>query len=218
MDVSATSGTSEQLKRSSASLTENFETFLTLLTTQLQNQDPLSPLDTNEFTAQLVQFSSVEQAIQSNQNLENLVDLTKAASSGAAVSYLGTQVTLLGDTTRLTNGEAKWDYTLGANAAETELQIKDSTGATVFKTPGEIVGGEHSFVWGGKNTAGETLPDGNYTLNIVSVDGDEESVPSVTSISGTVSTIDMTGANPLVEVAGVQYLLSDILRIEEPAP
>ena len=75
------------------SLASNFDTFLTLLTTQLQHQDPLSPMDSTEFTQQLVQFSSVEQQISANKNLESLIALTKSRSSADAVSYLGKSLT-----------------------------------------------------------------------------------------------------------------------------
>src|SRR5215469_6276624 len=75
-------------------LSANFDTFLTLLTTQLQNQDPLQPMDSNQFTQQLVQFSQVEQQINSNQNLETLISATKNQTSQSAVSYLGKSLTI----------------------------------------------------------------------------------------------------------------------------
>jgi hypothetical protein len=95
MDVTpATSAsTTSAAANAQKSLSGNFETFLTLLTTQLKNQDPLSPMDSNQFTQQLVQFSQVEQQINSNKNLESLIALTKSQSATSAVSYLGKTLT-----------------------------------------------------------------------------------------------------------------------------
>src|SRR4249919_2257764 len=118
-------------------LSGNFDTFLTLLTTQLKNQDPLSPMDSNQFTQQLVQFSQVEQQINSNKNLESLIALTKSQSATNAVSYLGKTLTITDGTAALQNGAANWNYSLPNDAAITKLLITDSRGRPVFATTGE---------------------------------------------------------------------------------
>src|SRR6202041_3271697 len=91
----------------------NFDTFLQLLTTQLQNQDPLSPMDTSQFTQQLVEYSQVEQQIDSNTNLQTLISQGTSQSAAYATSYLGKTVTVSGGEGSLTNGEAQWTYNLG---------------------------------------------------------------------------------------------------------
>src|SRR3569832_441863 len=98
-------------------LTNNFSTFLTLLTTQLKNQDPTSPMDSNQFTQQLVQFSQVEQQINSNKNLESLIALTKSQNATNAVSYLGKTLKLTDGTAALINGQAQRTYTVPNTAA-----------------------------------------------------------------------------------------------------
>src|SRR5690242_5441077 len=112
MDVSTVAPASTASGAASAQkqLSSNFDTFLTLLTTQLKNQDPLAPMDSNQFTQQLVQFSQVEQQINSNKNLESLIALTKGRSAADAVSYLGKVVTLTDGSAALMNGQAKWAY------------------------------------------------------------------------------------------------------------
>ncbi len=107
-DPSAT----ERSASSLASLSENFDAFLTLLTSQLQNQDPLDPMDSSEFTNQLVQFSAVEQQIQANQNLETLIQLQNAQSAANAVGYIGKDVEVPSSQIMLQDGEAKFAYTL----------------------------------------------------------------------------------------------------------
>src|SRR5665213_1167428 len=89
---SATSGASSSGSSSALSFTSNFNTFLTLLTTQLQNQDPLSPMDTNTFTQQLVSFSEVEQQIDTNNNLQNLIQLQTANEAISALPLIGDQI------------------------------------------------------------------------------------------------------------------------------
>ena len=99
--------------------------FLTLLVTQLQNQDPLDPLDTNEFTAQLVQFAGVEQQIQNNANLETLIDIGRASEVAAIVNVIGKRIEAGGTMLALNAGKAEAAYTLSEAAAETKLTVTD---------------------------------------------------------------------------------------------
>src|SRR5580765_3577825 len=139
MDVTSATSASTTSASTTAqkSLSGNFETFLTLLTTQLKNQDPLSPMDSNQFTQQLVQFSQVEQQINSNKNLESLIALTKSQSATSAVSYLGKTLTITDGTAALQNGSANWTYSLPNDAAITKLVVTDSRGRGIYATTGE---------------------------------------------------------------------------------
>src|SRR6266567_2316815 len=90
----------------------NFQTFLTLLTTQLKNQNPLDPLDTNQFTQQLVQFAQVEQQLKQNDQLATLISIEKAAQSTNALAFVGLTVAVDGQTSPLTGGQASWSFTV----------------------------------------------------------------------------------------------------------
>ena len=94
----------------------NFNAFLTLLTTQLQHQDPLSPLDTNQFTQQLVQFASVEQQINMNTSLSTLISLQQTAQATAALNFIGATVVVGGSTAQLANGQASWNFAVASPA------------------------------------------------------------------------------------------------------
>src|ERR1700716_2516511 len=112
-------------------LAGNFQTFLTLLTTQLQNQDPLSPLDTNQFTQQLVQFASVEQQLKTNDQLTALVSLQQTAQSTQALGFVGKTAVVDGSTAALNKGSATWDLSVATNS-NVNVTIASSTGQTVF--------------------------------------------------------------------------------------
>src|SRR5262245_44035848 len=127
---SSTAATASAAASAQQQLSTNFDSFLTLLTTQLQNQDPLQPMDSNQFTQQLVEFSQVEQQINSNKNLESLISLTKNQASVNAVSYIGKTLTLTDGTGALKDGEVTWAYSLDSAATTANLIVSDSLGHT----------------------------------------------------------------------------------------
>src|ERR1700734_3803346 len=135
-------------------LSGNFDTFLQLLTTQLQNQDPLDPMDSNQFTQQLVEFSQVEQQIDSNTNLQTLISQGTSQSGAYATSYLGKTVTVSGGKGALTNGEATWNYNLGAQASSALLTVTNASGQTIYTGAGPTAQGSNSFTWNGEDNNG----------------------------------------------------------------
>lgn len=210
MDVSATSSaaTASAAQKAQTSLTSNFNTFLTLLTTQLKNQDPLSPMDSNQFTQQLVQFSQVEQQINANQNLETLISLTKGRSSTDAVSYLGKTLTLTDGTAPLMNGNATWAYSLDNDSTTTRLMVLNAAGKAVYTADGETGSGLHAFNWNGKDSQGNTLPAGAYTLKVGASTADGTSIGTHVASQGTVTEVDLTGSEPMLMIGPLGVPLS----------
>ena len=210
MDVTPASAAAATSQAASAqkSLTSNFDTFLTLLTTQLQNQDPLSPMDSNQFTQQLVQFSQVEQQINSNKNLESLIALTKTQSSANAVSYLGKTLTITDGTAALQNGTATWAYSLPNDAASAKLLVTDSKGRAVFTGPAETTAGLHAFSWNGKTSAGDDAPPGTYRLTVSAQGSDGSAIASAVASQGIVSEVDLTGTEPQLMIGPMAVALS----------
>src|SRR5262249_39509482 len=100
-------------------LAGNFDSFLQLLTTQLKNQNPLDPLDTNQFTQQLVQFAQVEQQMKQNQQLETLISIQKSTQANTALAFVGSTVAVDGQTAKLTNGLAAWSFNVPKPVAAT---------------------------------------------------------------------------------------------------
>jgi len=201
-------GTASAAARAQTQLSTNFDTFLTLLTTQLKNQDPLSPMDSNEFTQQLVQFSSVEQQINANKNLESLIALTKSRSASDAVSYLGKTLTLTDGNAALMNGQAQWAYSLDNDAATTTLSVLNASGRVVFSAPGDTGEGMHPFTWDGKDSAGNTLPPGAYLLKVTARASDGSLVKTRAASQGVVGEVDLTGSEPILMIGPLGVPLS----------
>src|SRR3989338_17043 len=121
--VTTTNNATNRINSGTAMLASNFETFLTLLTTQLKNQDPLSPVDSNEFTAQLTQMTGVEQQLLTNELLTSLLQAQGGGGLAGAATYIGKEATASWSATKFTDGEATWSYELASNAASATLQV-----------------------------------------------------------------------------------------------
>lgn len=196
-------------------IADNFDAFLNLLTTQLKNQNPLDPLDTNDFTAQLVQFSGVEQSIKTNDNLASLLKLTSANSLTTAVGYIGKTVTAEGATVSLVNGLGTWSYTASEGSPEATFNVSDEFGHVVFTQKSPITEGTHNIIWDGKLANGTTAPQGAYTISISANDTSGNKVDISTAISGVVQTVDMTGSEPQITISGTKVNLSALKTVSQ---
>lgn len=218
MAVSNVSGLSTgQMATSRSTIADNFDTFLNILTTQLKNQNPLEPLDTNEFTAQLVQFTSVEQQLKTNEFLETLMLSSQNSAKTDAVSYIGKEVTSSGRTGELTDSKAVfWAYSADANAANATVTIKDSSGQTVYTQTGPISAGPGTFRWDGKGSDGNVKPNGVYTIDIAGKDANGKDVKISTASIGLVTAVDFTGDIPVLTVGSRRVTITDVTDVRIP--
>ena len=218
MTVSGVSGTSNTSTTSSSNSNDsqtiagNFDEFLSLLTTQLQNQNPLDPLDTNQFTQQLVEFSGVEQQLKSNDYLSQLVSVNSNTINSSAVGYIGKTVTSAGVQSDLSNGQAQWSFDL-ADAATVNVDIKDSSGNVVFTQSGTMQGGQGTFTWDGTDSAGNKKPDGTYSIQMQATDSNGQPVAITTQTSGTVTGVDFTGTEPVLLLGSTRVNLSSVTTV-----
>src|SRR6267154_6092320 len=212
--TAASSSSSSSLpSRPGSTLAGNFHTFLQLLTTQLQNQNPLDPLDTNQFTQQLVQFAGVEQQLKTNDQLTTLVSLQKTAQSTQALDFVGKTAMVDGGTTTMTNGAANWILGVKTNST-VNVSITNSTGQTVFTGSYPVSAGDgQAFGWDGKGNDGTQWPDGKYTLTAQATDGSGNSVAVATEVVGTVRSVDLTQSPPLLSINGQNYTVDQIKGI-----
>jgi len=196
--------------QASQQLAGNFDTFLKLLTTQLMNQDPMSPMDSNQFTQQLVAFSSVEQQINTNDNLQSLIALSLSQQASAAVNYIGHSVVMTNGTGSLQGGAVDWTYNLDAPASATTLTVKDASGKVVYSASGETAAGNNDFAWDGTDMNGNQLPDGKYTLSVSATAADGSAVAATIASKAMVTAVDMSGTTPMLVLGAMEIPLSDV--------
>lgn len=171
-------------------LNQNFNQFLTLLTTQLKNQDPLSPMDSTQFTNQLVSFSQVEQQIKTNDNLNKLVNLTNTSQTTLGLSYIGLNVDMQGSQFEYSgSGATMMTYTLPSDASIATISVLDQNGNTVYTQSGELSAGMHGFMWNGKDSNGQAAPAGVYQLRVGALDNAQKNLTATTVVPGYVSGI-----------------------------
>ncbi len=200
---------------SKATLAGDFDDFLTLLTTQLQNQDPTDPMDSSEFTNQLVQFTGLEQQIKVNSNLESLTQVTLLGNIGSAASYLGNEALIEAPFGTHDTSGIKWQYSNSTELESARVQVTDVDGTVFYEFDGELTEGIHNFNWDGKDKDGNLVPPGNYGLKIIAknIDGDE--VESGVAVRERITGVDTTGLEPIFNIGPNLIPQTQILRLFE---
>jgi flagellar basal-body rod modification protein FlgD len=210
--TSGTTTTSTSSTTASQQLAGNFDTFLQLLTTQLQNQDPLDPLDTDQFTQQLVEFSSVEQQINTNTNLQTLITLQQASEATSALQLMGSTVTVNSNSATLSNATstpAAWSLS-SSGPGTGQITIANSSGQTVYTGSVSLSAGAQSYTWNGQGNNGTTYPDGDYTLTIKGTSASGLALTVTTGVQGTISAVNATQSPPTITMGGQIYPISSI--------
>ncbi|WP_372784138.1 flagellar hook assembly protein FlgD [Phenylobacterium sp.] len=223
MTVTAPSATTpttppDQTALGKASLADNFNTFLSLLTTQLKNQDPTAPLDSNQFTQQLVQMTGVEQQLNANDLLKQLVNNTSSGVS-TAVTLIGKNVKAVSDDANLSGGQAQWTYNLPAAASDLKVQVLDANGKIVHaEAPTDLKAGDHAFTWNGKDLTNTQLPDGGpYTLRVTALDSTGAQIASTTYVQGVVTGVTQGNGATSITVNGGPVDWSKVTSIQQVA-
>lgn len=217
--VTAPAAKADATTKGIASLADNFNTFLSLLTTQLKNQDPTSPLDSNQFTQQLVQMTGVEQQLNSNTLLKQLVSNTSNGIS-TAVSLIGKNVKAASDTANLSNGQAQWTYNLPAGAADLKVEVVDSGGNVLHaEAPSNRTAGDHAFSWNGKDLSGKQLPNGGtYTLRVTATDANGATLATTNYVEGVVTGVTQANGATSITVNGGPVDWAKVVSVDQPAP
>jgi flagellar basal-body rod modification protein FlgD len=215
--ASTTTPTASQTNISAgqSSLNESYSTFLTLLTTQLKNQDPTSPLDTNAFTQQLVAMTGVQQQLLTNQLLQTIAGTSSNGGVASAVGLIGKTATAASADAALSGGSANWTYNLAGDAGAATLTISDSTGKAVYSAPASaLTAGDHTFSWNGKDFSGVQRADGGtYTLSIAAADGAGSQIASTISVTGQVGSVTQASGHTLVKIGATSVPLSSITAV-----
>jgi flagellar basal-body rod modification protein FlgD len=212
--ASASSGSVAAQTGSAAlnSLSSNFSDFLTLLMTQLQNQDPSSPMDSNQFTSELVQFSSVEQQINTNSDLTQLIQLTQASQVEQSSAMLGKQVTVNSTQLSLQNGSASINFNT-TNAEPIAISVTNASGAQVSSATLTSKAGSNTWTWNGNSGNGSTEPDGAYTVSVMTLgsNGTTTSVPF--TVTGTATAVTNNSGTVDLQMGGLTLPFSDVVSV-----
>ncbi|MCQ4162291.1 flagellar biosynthesis protein FlgD [Roseomonas sp. GC11] len=216
--TSATTSSSSTSSSSSSKtqLSSDLNSFLTLLTTQLQNQDPLNPTDSTEFTSQLAQFSQVEQQIATNEHLESLLSLQQSSSMLSATGLVGDTVAATSSSIVLEDGSTQsinLPSTSDAGGAQSVvITLTNSSGTVVRSETVSLSGDATSWSWDGKNSSGKSASDGSYTVSITGYDSAGTSTGDVDfTVSGKVTSVTRdSDGNPVVHIGGLTVDLSAV--------
>ncbi len=196
-------------------LASNYETFLSLLTTQLKNQDPLSPLDNNQFTQQLTSMTGVQQQLLTNQLLTQMISQNQADLGGGAINLIGKLVTVATNDAALTNGAATWSFDLSATPKDAAVEILNERGQTVWAgKPTDLSEGTNELDWNGKASNGQQLPDGVYTLKVTGKDANNNAVTASGTVTGLASRIQTLDGQTVLTVGKVKVPLTAVTGVE----
>lgn len=211
-----TAAASASSTNAATDLAGNFNTFLTILTAQIQNQDPLQPMDSTQFTQQLVQFSGVEQQIKTNTDLDSMIKNSQGATGAALAGYLGQNVEINQAGAEFTGSPIDWKYNLPSDAASTTVTVTDKNGNVIYSQPGDTAAGDHDFTWSGQLFNGSTASSGSaYAIKVVATDANNKAITPTQSVVSTVTGVDMSYGDPALTTTNGVYAYSDVIRLSQ---
>ena len=215
--VTTTNNATNRINSGTTMLASNFETFLALLTSQLKNQDPLSPVDSNQFTAQLTQMAGVEQQLLTNELLKSLVAAQGGGDLASASNYIGKDATAAWSATKFKDGKADWSYEVASNADSVTLEVLDGSGNVVWSgdAPAKTTG-VHEFSWDGEATTGnDGQEDQVYTLKVIAKNAAGGAIDAQVLTRGRITGVEMYDGEAYLTVGNAILPLSSVIALEE---
>ncbi|HMR29872.1 MAG TPA: flagellar hook capping FlgD N-terminal domain-containing protein [Geminicoccaceae bacterium] len=210
---SATTATTAS-QTAGSKLADTFDNFLQLLTKQLEKQDPLSPMDATQFTTQLVQFSTVEQAINTNSKLDKLIEAVSSSAQTSALQYIDSTVELDTRVGYLAGtGGTTFGYSLPSAATQVAIRVLDADGNTVRETAGGRAAGANSFVWDGNGSSGARKPAGIYRIEVTALDAAGEPLAVEASASGLVGGVTTADGRLMLSVGGTEVPVEAVTAV-----
>lgn len=215
-DATATSTSTSTTSSSGplSSLSANFGNFLKLLMTQLKNQDPTSPLDTNQFTTELVQFSSVEQQINTNSSLTQLIQLTQGGAVLQSSAMLGKTVTVSSDHVPLQSGKGQVNFTATA-AGPMTITVSDASGKTLRSATLDAVRGDNTWTWDGTDNGGGSVADGSYKVSVTAPPSGTGAATTAVpfTVTGTATGVTKSGSTLDLELGALSTDFSNVRTV-----
>lgn len=212
--TSSSTGTATSGSAALQQLGTNFNQFLNLLMTQLQNQDPTQPMDTSQFTTELVQFTGVQQQVDTNSSLGQLISLQQGSQVLQSANIVGHQVTVSGQQIALQNskGEVSWS---GQSGQQVAIAIVDSTGNPILNTTVTSTGGTNTWTWNGLDNNGNQMPDGAYRIAAeTGATADSTGAPLTLSTIGIATAVSNSGTNTQLSLEALSVPLSSLQAVD----
>lgn len=198
------------------SLANDFDNFLTLLTTQMQNQDPLSPMESTEFTNQLVQFASVEQQLAQTEELEGQTDILRATRSNTALDYIGNNVEIKGRQFNFEGREVNFTVDMPEASREANVFILDANGRAVFQHTGPLTQGSRVFNWDGTTLDGREAEPGTYTVEVQATNEDGDQISAETFVPGRVDGVQTVNGGTELIIGDIAVPIEDVRAAIDP--
>jgi len=217
-DTAATTGTGTgSTAAPNAGLLTDYNLFLKLLTTQMMHQDPLDPMDTSEYTQQLVQYSQVEQSIQQTGKLDDILSQLLSQQMAQASSYIGREARFDSPVAGLGDSPAKWTYYVDGTPASVTATVKDALGGTVatVKLQPDAQG---SYTWDGTMSDGTKAKPGAYTLSVAAVDANGATLDTTINSVGVVDDVVTDGTSIMLGVNGIRLSATGLVALTAPKP
>lgn len=206
-----------KVSQSKAKLAKDLDSFLQLLTSQLKHQDPLSPMDSTEFTNQLVGFAQVEQQIGMNDNLTSMIWLSQQSIASNAVNYIGKTIEGESGQVPLQDGKLKAAYGLNTDAKNVTVVVRNEAGDIVYSramtATADKAQGVHPFEWDGKDTNGNQLPDGAYGVSVTALGADDVAVESYVTAFGRVTGVTAINGTTVLLIGKVGIPVDSVLSV-----
>lgn len=216
-NTSATNSSATSSTSSTNGLATTYETFLGLLTAQIKNQDPLSPMDSTQWTNQLVQYTSVEQQLKANDYLKSLVGLG-AGNMANSVNMIGKTAIADIDTQTFKDKSLTWHYELASTASQVGVEVLDADGKTVWKgTSDQLNKGDNTFTWDGKDSTGNTVKEGDYTLKVTATSASGSAIANAISVQQRVDATELIEGEIVLRMGYSLIAMSAITGVRETA-
>jgi len=218
MAVTSVQAATQTINSGIGAMASNYETFLSLLTTQLKNQDPLSPLDNNQFTQQLTSMTGVQQQLLTNQLLTQMISQNQSDMGSGAVNLIGKQVTVDTNDAALKDGKATWTFDLSGSTSEAKFDVLDTAGKVIWSGgSSDFKEGMNTFTWDGKAANGVAQPDGVYTMRVTAKDANDKYLSAVGTQTGIATRVATINGQLMMTVGSVKVPLAAVTGVE-PAP
>lgn len=183
--------TAQNTQKGADAVAKDYMSFLNLLTTQLKNQDPMNPMDSAQFTSQLVQFNQVEQAINTNTKLDSLLNMQMSSGPGMALGYVGLNISYASSEMNFDGGTPiTISYNLPQQAATSKINVIDSAGRLVYSGNVPPTAGTNQVIWNGQDMSGNTVAPGTYSVQLSALDGDQKAIAASTTVTGYVRGVE----------------------------